>query len=155
MQNGCGYLGMTQQDKVPWRRGQSSWLMAIRKWKHRLQGQTLLIRADSVVALATVAKAAAPSPVLNWIGAAPALKAEAIQLGKFVCQHIPGSWNVEAEWLSRPHERGPLPDRLVGVPLRQFPKEKVMQSALKPPGTDASLRWGQTSKVVSASFEEL
>jgi len=77
--------------------------MAIRKWKHRLQGQTLLIRADSVVALAT----------------------------------------------------GPLPDRLVGVPLRQFPKEKVMQSALKPPGTDASLRWGQTSKVVSASFEEL
>ena len=59
-------------------------LMAIRKWKHRLQGQTLLIRADSVVALATVAKAAAPSPVLNWIGAVLDLKAEAIQLGKFV-----------------------------------------------------------------------
>ena len=130
-------------------------LMAVKKWKHRIKGQSLLIRADSVVALATVTKVAAPSSVLNWIGAELALKAEELNLGKFITQHIPGAWNVEADWLSRPHQRGPMPKRLEGVPLRQFPKEQIMTSALKPPGIDAALKWGQASKVVSAAFEEL
>ena len=130
-------------------------LMAIKKWKHRIKGHSLLIRADSVVALATVSKASAPSPVLNWIGAELALKTEELNLGKFITQHIPGSWNVEADWLSRPHQRGEMPKRLVGVPMRQFPKERITTSALKPPGVDAALRWGQASKVVSAAFEEL
>jgi len=48
-----------------------------------------------------------------------------------------------------------MPKRLEGVPMRQYPKERIMASALKPPGVDASLRWGQASKVVSAAFEEL
>ena len=48
-----------------------------------------------------------------------------------------------------------MPKRLVGVPMRQFPKERIMTSALKPPGVDAALRWGQASKVVSVAFEEL
>eukprot|EP00435_Cladocopium_sp_Y103_P021609 s565_g5.t1 len=130
-------------------------LMGLRKWKHRLRGLTILLRSDSVVALATARRAAAPSPVLNWIGAELALKAEELQLGRFVCQHIPGSWNIETDWLSRPHQRGPMPPRLEGVPLRQFPKDKVMVSALGPPGADAALRWGQTSAVVSTAFEEL
>ena len=129
-------------------------LMAIRKWKHRIREQTILIRADSVVALVTVT-AAAPSLVLNWIGAELALKAEELQLGKFVTQHTRGSWNVEADWLSRSHQRGPLPARLEGVPLRQFPKEKIMTSALQPPGRDAALKWGQASKVVSAAFDDV
>ena len=130
-------------------------LMAIKKWKHRLRGHALLIRADSVVALAAVNKSAAPSPVLNWIGAELALKAEELNLRKFITQHIPGAWNVEADWLSRPHQRGAMPNRLEGVPMRQFPKERIMASALKPPGVDAALRWGQASKVVLAAFEEL
>ena len=130
-------------------------LMALRKWKHRIKGCALVIRSDSVVALATVSRTAAPSPVLNWIGAEIALRAEELQLGRFVPQYVPGAWNVEADWLSRPHERGPMPARLQGVPLRQCPKEKIMTSSLAPPGSDSGLRWGQTSKVVSAAFEEL
>ena len=114
-----------------------------------------MIRSDSVVALATIRKTAAPSPVLNWIGAELALRAEELQLGRFVAQHIPGSWNQEADWLSRPHERGELPERLKGVPLRQFPKSSLMTSALAPPGASEALRWGQTSKVVSTAFDEL
>ena len=109
-------------------------LMAIKKWKHRIRGQAVLIRADSVVALATVARASAPSPVLNWIGAELALKAEELCLRKFITQHIPGAWNVEADWLSRPHQRGPIPKRLGGVPMRQFPKERIMTSAWTPLG---------------------
>ena len=130
-------------------------LMALKKWKHRLRGCSILIRSDSVVALATIRKTAAPSPVLNWIGAELALRAEELQLGRFVAQHIPGSWNQEADWLSRPHERGELPERLKGVPLRQFPKSSLMTSALAPPGASEALRWGQTSKVVSTAFDEL
>eukprot|EP00435_Cladocopium_sp_Y103_P019673 s3697_g4.t1 len=130
-------------------------LMALRKWKHRVRGCAIVIRSDSVVALATVSRSAAPSPVLNWIGAELSLKAEELQLPKFIPQHIPGAWNQESDWLSRPHQRGPLPERLQGVPIRQFPKERVMESALGPPGVDAGLRWGQTTKVVSAAFEEL
>ena len=130
-------------------------LMALRKWKHRVRGQSLLIRSDSVVALARLRKGAAPSPVLNWIGAELSLKAEELQLGRFVAQHIPGAWNQEADWLSRPTERGPLPKRLEGVPLRQFPESEVMKAALDPPGVAVMLRWGQTSKVVSSAFDEL
>lgn len=110
---------------IPWQQaaGQGpleAWavLMAIRKWKHRLRNCSILIRSDSVVALATIRRVSAPSPVLNWIGAELALKAEELQLGRFVAQHIPGAWNQEADWLSRPNERGPLPKRLEGVPLR-------------------------------------
>eukprot|EP00435_Cladocopium_sp_Y103_P055471 s826_g18.t1 len=130
-------------------------LMGLRKWKHRLRGLTILLRSDSVVALATARRASAPSPVLNWVGAEMALKAEELQLGRFVCQHIPGSWNIETDWLSRPHQRGAMPARLQGVPLRQFPKDKVMVSALGPPGADAALRWGQSSSVISTAFDEL
>ena len=130
-------------------------LMALRKWKHRIRGCSILIRSDSVVALATIKKSAAPSPVLNWIGAELALRSEELQLGRLVGQHIPGSWNQESDWLSRPHERGKMPARLEGVPLRQFPRSSVMTSALAPPGASQTLRWGQTSKVVSTAFDEL
>lgn len=56
-------------------------LMALREWKHRLKGCSVLIRSDSVVALATVRRSAAHSPVLNGIGAELALRAEELQLG--------------------------------------------------------------------------
>ena len=64
-------------------------LMGLKKWKHWLRGCSILIRSDSVK------KQAAPSPVLNWIGAELALRAEELQLGQFVAQHIPGAWNQE------------------------------------------------------------
>ena len=54
-------------------------LMALKKWKHRLRGCSILIRSDSVVALATIRKTAAPSPVLNWIGAELALRSEDVR----------------------------------------------------------------------------
>ena len=130
-------------------------LMALRKWKHRLRGVSILIRSDSVVALATLRRTAAPSPVLNWIGAELALRAEELQLGRFVGQHIPGSWNQEADWLSRPHERGEMPARLKGVPIRQFPKTTLKSSALAPPGSSQAVKWGHTPKTVSTAFEDL
>jgi hypothetical protein len=54
-------------------------LMALKKWKHRLRGCSILIRSDSVGALATIRKTAAPSPVLNWIGAELALRSEDVR----------------------------------------------------------------------------
>ena len=50
---------------------------------------------------------------------------------------------------------GDMPHRLRGVPLRQFPKDKIMTSALTPLGSASGLCWGQLSKVVSAAFEDL
>ena len=87
-------------------------LQAIRKWNNVLRKQKVLLRSDSVVALAMVDKCSARTPTLNWIGAELALALERYAMPPLVAQHIPGAWNVEADWLSRPQGRGEKPRRL-------------------------------------------
>ena len=73
---------------------------------------------------------------------------------RVVTQHIPGNWNVEADWLSRPHERGPKPERLLKVPIKSFPRNLMRRSYLSPPGVAPNL-WGATAQQVSGAFELL
>ena len=44
-------------------------VLAVQEWRHKLRGSVVLIRSDSVVALAMVKKLAASSPALNFLGA--------------------------------------------------------------------------------------
>ena len=129
-------------------------LLAVRLWGQHFNDETVLIRSDSVVALSMVAKTAGRSPVLNWLGAELALKCETLGIHKLATQHIPGAWNIEADYLSRPHQRGELPERLKGVKIRNMKHEKMRTSALPPPGVAPGM-WGSTTEVVSKAFEEL
>ena len=129
-------------------------LLATRLWGQHFDGENVLIRSDSVVALAMVAKTAGRSPVLNWLGAELALKCETTGIHRLTTQHIPGAWNVEADYLSRPHQRGELPERLKNVKIRSMRHDKMRMSSLPPPGVAPGL-WGSTTEVVSKAYEQL
>ena len=121
-------------------------LMAVRKWNNVLRKQTILLRSDSVVALSMVQK--------NWLGAELGLALERYAIPKVVTQHIPGDWNVEADWLSRPPGRGDKPDRLREFPIKDFQKTQILKSRLDPPGKAPEL-WGSAASSTSGAFEWL
>ena len=101
-------------------------LLALRTWYTHLVGKTIVIRSDSMVALAMAKKLSSGSPVLNWIGAELAIRMERARIGRLVTQHIPGKWNFEADWLSRPHERGEMPRRLQNLGIKKLnPSQKA------------------------------
>eukprot|EP00913_Durusdinium_trenchii_P012052 g11322.t1 len=48
--------------------------LAFRRWGNRLEGKSVILRSDSVVALAMTKRLSSPSPVINWIGAELAIR---------------------------------------------------------------------------------
>ena len=129
--------------------------LAFRRWGNRLEGKSVILRSDSVVALAMTKRLSSPSPVINWIGAELAIRCDRHGVKRVITQHIPGNWNVEADWLSRPHERNPAkPERLKDVPIKTFPRNLIHGSYLSPPGVSPAL-WGASASQVSGAFELL
>ena len=146
---------------VPWNDSASqgpleAWAvkLAVRRWAARLENKSIVLRSDSVVALAMTQRLSSPSPVVNWVGAVLAIRFDKRGVKHVVTQRIPANWNVEADWLSRPHERGPKPERLVKVPIKSFPRNLMHRSYLSPPGVAPNL-WGATAQQVSGAFELL
>ena len=118
---------------VPWKESASqgpleAWAvkLAFRRWAHRLEGKSVVLRSDSVVALAMTKRLSSPSPVINWIGVELAIRCDKHGIRRIIVQHIPGNWNVEADWLSRPHERSDSkPERLANVPIKRIIPEST------------------------------
>ena len=129
-------------------------LVACRIWSGKLRGRAMIIKSDSVVALATSRKFSAGSPTLNWIGAELALWAEQMGIQRMVGHHLAGSLNFEADWLSRPQtRRASLPRMLEGIRIKSPSKDKVLAFELKPPSEDPEL-WGQRPEM-SRVFADL
>eukprot|EP00913_Durusdinium_trenchii_P018219 g17117.t1 len=147
---------------VPWKESASqgpleAWAvkLAFKRWGAKLEGKSVVLRSDSVVALAMAKKLSSPSPVINWIGAELAIRCDKHRVKRIVTQHIPGNWNVEADWLSRPHERSETkPTRLDKVPIKTFPRNMMHRAYLNPPGVAPAL-WGTSANQVSGAFELL
>jgi hypothetical protein len=130
-------------------------LLAVRMWKTRLQQVPLLIKSDSTVALAIAQKLSSPSPTVNWVGAELALRLEWLDVPKLIVHHLPGRFNVEADWLSRPHERSAeVPWALRGVKIQKFEGEARRRSQVPPPGV-APQMWGAKSETILQAFESL
>ena len=130
-------------------------LLAVRMWKTRLRQVPLLIKSDSTVALAIAQKLSSPSPTVNWVGAELALRLEWLDVPKLIVHHLPGRFNVEADWLSRPHERpAEVPWALRGVKIQKFEGEARRRSQVPPPGV-APQMWGAKSETILQAFESL
>ena len=99
--------------------------------KHRV-----LIRSDSTVALGMASKLASNTPTINWLAAEISLLLEKQQVLELIPHHIPGKWNVEADWLSRWHERAdrPRPIALKNCEIRSLEPITVSSFSLTPPG---------------------
>ena len=129
--------------------------LAFKRWGTKLKDKSVVLRSDSVVALAMAKRLSSPSPVINWIGAELAIRFDKHGIKKVITQRIPGNWNVEADWLSRPHERSPeKPERLRDAPIKTFPRNLIHGSYLSPPGVSPAL-WGASASQVSGAFELL
>lgn len=111
-------------------------LRALQKWGHRTRPGKVVIRSDSSVALAMMRKLASPTLALNYIAAEIALTLEANP--GLTLQHIPGSLNKEADWLSRLHDRGPMPTALKGTKLRRTSAWDSRACFCTPPGAPDS-----------------
>ena len=99
--------------------------------KHRV-----LIRSDSTVALGMASKLASNTPTINWLAAEISLLLEKQQVLELIPHHIPGKWNVEADWLSRWHEREgrPMPIALKNCEIRSLEPITASSFSLTPPG---------------------
>ena len=129
--------------------------IAINTWADKLRGGPVLLKSDSVVALATARKLASSSPTMNCIGAYLAFFCEMTNIPRIVGHHVPGILNVEADWLSRPTKQSdtPMPGMLQGVKIRR--KEAVDFAAISPcplPGTHPEM-WGGSSYQLHQVFE--
>ena len=65
-------------------------------WADKIRGAAILMRSDSVVALAVARKLTGSSPALNFMGAALSSLLEKAQVPKLTTHHVPGVLNVEA-----------------------------------------------------------
>ena len=100
-------------------------LVSIRLWERELQScqVTLVIESDSLTALATTQRLASSDPALNFLGAELPIAVEAAGLEKLQAKHIPGTANVNADYLSRPSKWGntPRPAEIKDLPLTTPP----------------------------------
>lgn len=87
-------------------------LRALQLWATKLQRAAVVIRSDSTVALAMSKKLASPTKTLNYLAAEIALLLEKARIVRLVPQHIAGTLNKEADWLSRLGDRGEMPRAL-------------------------------------------
>ena len=113
-------------------------LRALQLWSTKVQRGALVIRSDSSVALAITKKLSSPTKTLNYIAAEVALLLEKAGISRLVPQHIPGTLNKEADWLSRLGDRGAIPAALVGIKLRRTTALSERQLAMMPPGQEGS-----------------
>ena len=113
-------------------------LRGLQKWGPRMRPGKIVIRSDSSVALAMARKLSSPTASLNYLAAEIALVLEEIRCPGLTLQHIPGTLNKEADWLSRVHDRGEMPATLNGVKQRRTVAwdERVMRCT--PPGAPDS-----------------
>ena len=110
---------------------------AITAWGSKIRGQKLLIKSDSTVALGMSQKLASPNQGLNWLAAELALQLERSEVAALIPYHIAGIYNVEADYLSRWHDRpDQLPPGLVKVKIRSLKPLTRERFALDPPGSE-------------------
>lgn len=79
-------------------------VMALDAWGPRVAGLTvkLSVYSDSVTALAITQRQSGASPALNFLGAVMGLLLESFRMEEVCLQHLPGTVNKAADWLSRP-----------------------------------------------------
>eukprot|EP00435_Cladocopium_sp_Y103_P023013 s1947_g5.t1 len=94
-------------------------LLSIRYWRGTLKGGRLLLKSDSTVALALARKLSSSTPTLNFVGGELAILMDALQMQDIVTHHLPGKYNLQADYLSRPDLPGHPPGRLRDVSIRQ------------------------------------
>ena len=109
---------------------------AVEYWKVRLQGHAVLIKGDSSVALTMAKKLASTNPSMNYLAGELALRLEKYRIGKLILHHIRGKENVEADWLSRIHDRGPRPASLDKVEPKRAASWGADKFWMPPPGLD-------------------
>ena len=110
-------------------------LRALKRWQGRLAGENVMVKSDSTVALAIVNRLSSPTKELNYLGAEISFLMEKHDIRRLLPYHIPGKVNKEADWLSRPHERGPMPRSLEEVKIKQLGPWKPEDFAVTPPGS--------------------
>lgn len=113
---------------------------AIVHWAAKFRGHKLLIKSDSTVALGMAQKLASPNAGLNWLASELSLQLELGDVDSLVPQHIAGIYNMEADFLSRWHERPAqvLPKTLAKLKVRSLQPLTVESFSLAPPGGEGS-----------------
>ena len=127
-------------------------LRGLQKWGPRMRPGKIVIRSDSAVALAMTRKFSSPTTALNYLAAEIALTLEAIQCPGLTLQHIPGTLNKEADWLSRVHSRGEMPATLDGIKQRRTAAWDDRAMHCTPPGA-ADSAWIEGVPQPSGVFE--
>ena len=115
-------------------REEAEMLAHLKRWQGRLAGENVMVKSDSTVALAIVNRLSSPTKELNFLGAEISFFMEKHDIRRLLPCHIPGKVNKEADWLSRPHERGPLPKSLEEVKIKQLGPWKQEDFTFTPPG---------------------
>ena len=131
-------------------------VLAVHVWRDKLRGSSVLIRSDSVVALAIVKKLAAGSPALNYLGACLAWDLELNNIFKLVGHHLAGFLNVEADWLSRPSKQQSedRPESIRSMKVKTVTPDLSSWFPFPSPGGQASL-WGSSTENVHSVFAHL
>ena len=131
-------------------------VLAVHVWRDKLRGSSVLIRSDSVVALAIVKKLAAGSPALNYLGACLAWDLELNSIFKLVGHHLSGFLNVEADWLSRPSKQQSedRPESIRSMKVKTVTPDLSSWFPFPSPGAQASL-WGSSTENVHSVFAHL
>ena len=127
-------------------------LLAVRMWKTGLRGVPLLVKSGSTAELAIAQKLSSPSPTANWVGAELALRLELVDVPRLIVHHLPGRFNVEADWLSE--QSAEVPWTLRGIKIQKFEGEARRKSQVPPPGIAPQL-WGIQSETILQAFESL
>ena len=116
---------------------------AFDRWGSKFRERAVMIRSDSTVALAMSRRLSSPHPSLNFLAAELSLRLEKFQVQRLALHHLRGSWNEEADWLSRIFDRGdkPRPPGLEGVHLRRAGPWSAANFWLKAPGDASAEAW--------------
>eukprot|EP00435_Cladocopium_sp_Y103_P036989 s818_g9.t1 len=61
-------------------------LIAVRFWKAKIRGDKILVKSDSVVALAITKKLSSGSPTLNWVGAELGIELEILRISEVLAR---------------------------------------------------------------------
>ena len=120
-------------------------LLAVRMWKTGLRGVPLLVKSGSTAELAIAQKLSSPSPTVNWVGAELALRLEVLDVPQLIVHHLPGRFNVEADWLSE--RSAEVPWTLRGIKIQKFEGEARRKSQVPPPGIAPQLGCGGASNL--------
>ena len=146
------YVNFAKGELDPWAAMEAPVLLAVRMWKTGLRGVPLLVKSGSTAELAIAQKLSSPSPTANWVGAELALRLELVDVPRLIVHHLPGRFNVEADWLSE--QSAEVPWTLRGITIQKFEGEARRKSQVPPPGIAPQL-WGIQSETILQAFESL